>query len=44
VARSTEAKALGINMVQPMFSMRQFYRQDGVVFCLNYALYGSKNY
>jgi len=41
VARTTEAKALGIKMGQPMFQIRDLCRQNNVaVFSSNYALYG----
>lgn len=41
VARTTEAKALGIKMGQPMFQIRDLCRDNDVaVFSLNYALYG----
>ena len=41
VARSNEAKALGIPMGEPLFKLRSLIRQRGVaVFSSNYALYG----
>lgn len=41
VARTTEAKALGIKMGQPMFQIRDLCRENQVaVFSSNYALYG----
>lgn len=41
VARTAEAKALGIKMGQPMFQIRDLCRQNNVaVFSSNYALYG----
>jgi DNA polymerase V len=41
VARSEEAKALGIKMGQPVFELRQLIRQHQVqVYSSNYALYG----
>tara|TARA_R110002124_G_scaffold16882_7_gene71451 strand:- start:14090 stop:15373 length:1284 start_codon:yes stop_codon:yes gene_type:complete len=41
VARTTEAKALGIKMGQPMFQIRDLCRDNKVaVFSSNYALYG----
>lgn len=41
IARSSEAKALGIQMGTPYFKIRQQLRQDNVaVFSSNYALYG----
>lgn len=42
VARSPEAKALGIKMGQPVFEIRDLIRRHGVkVFSSNYALYAS---
>ncbi len=42
VARTPEAKALGIRMGEPYFKMRELCRAEGVrVFSSNYALYGS---
>jgi DNA polymerase V len=42
VARTVEAKALGIRMGEPYFKMRELCRAEGVrVFSSNYALYGS---
>jgi DNA polymerase V len=42
VARTAEAKALGIRMGEPYFKMRELCRTEGVrVFSSNYALYGS---
>lgn len=41
IARSDEAKALGIEMGTPEFMMRELIREHGVVvFSSNYALYG----
>ena len=41
VARTNEAKALGIKMGQPMFQIRDLCRENKVaVFSSNYALYG----
>jgi DNA polymerase V len=41
VARSEEAKALGIPMGEPLFQIRDLIRREGVrVFSSNYALYG----
>ncbi|MBL0511827.1 translesion error-prone DNA polymerase V subunit UmuC [Aeromonas media] len=41
VARSAEAKALGIKMGSPYFQIRQFFEaMGGVWFSSNYALYG----
>lgn len=41
VARTAEAKALGIQMGAPMFLIRDLCRREGVVvFSSNYALYG----
>lgn len=41
IARSNEAKALGIEMGAPFFKIERFARQEGVaVFSSNYALYG----
>lgn len=41
IARSNEAKALGISMGEPAFLREQFFRKHGVrVFSSNYALYG----
>ncbi|WP_461606170.1 Y-family DNA polymerase, partial [Aeromonas allosaccharophila] len=41
VARSAEAKALGIKMGVPYFQIRQFFEAvGGVWFSSNYALYG----
>ncbi len=41
VARSAEAKALGIKMGVPYFQIRQFFEaMGGVWFSSNYALYG----
>ena len=41
VARTSEAKALGIKMGQPWFQIRDLCRDNGVVsFSSNYALYG----
>ena len=41
IARTSEAKALGIRMGEPYFKIRQLCRSKGVrVFSSNYALYG----
>ena len=41
IARSNEAKALGVAMGAPYFKIEQYLRQEGVaVFSSNYALYG----
>ena len=41
IARTAEAKALGIRMGDPWFKMRDLCRREGVrVFSSNYALYG----
>lgn len=41
VARSAEAKKLGIKMGEPLFKIERFLRENGVtVFSSNYALYG----
>lgn len=41
IARSNEAKALGIMMGAPLFKIEKYIRQEGVtVFSSNYALYG----
>src|SRR5689334_13237799 len=41
VARTSEAKALGIKMGQPYFMIRDLCRREGVaVFSSNYTLYG----
>ena len=41
IARSNEAKALGIPMGEPYFKMRDLAKANGVVVCSsNYALYG----
>ncbi len=41
IARSNEAKALGIRMGEPFFKVRTFFRKHGVRFLSsNYALYG----
>jgi DNA polymerase V len=41
VARTTEAKALGIRMGEPFFKMRDLCRREGVaVYSSNYTLYG----
>ncbi len=41
IARSNEAKALGIAMGEPAFKRERFFRASGVrVFSSNYALYG----
>ena len=40
IARSNEAKALGIRMGAPWFQVREFARQEGIVaYSSNYALY-----
>ena len=42
IARTSEAKALGIGMGEPFFKIRDLCRREGVrVFSSNYALYGS---
>ena len=42
IARTSEAKALGIKMGAPYFQMRDLCRSKGVrVFSSNYALYGT---
>lgn len=41
IARSPEAKALGVGMGVPAFKQKDFFRRNGVhVFSSNYALYG----
>lgn len=41
IARSAEAKALGIKMGDPLFKSERFFREKGVhIFSSNYALYG----
>lgn len=41
IARSNEAKALGIKMGEPYFKMRELAKANGVAVCSsNYALYG----
>ncbi len=41
IARSAEAKKLGIKMGDPLFKFDRFFREHGVhVFSSNYALYG----
>ena len=41
IARSNEAKALGIPMAAPEFQWKQFFKENNVsVFSSNYALYG----
>ena len=41
VARTSEAKALGIRMGAPMFTIRDLVKREGVVvFSSNYTLYG----
>jgi DNA polymerase V len=41
IARSNEAKALGIKMGAPFFQNRDLFRKKGVRFCSsNYSLYG----
>src|SRR5208282_1664529 len=41
IARSKEAKALGVDMGKPFFQVREELEQKGVfVFSSNYALYG----
>ena len=45
IARSEEAKALGIKMGEPFFQRRDFLQENGVaVFSSNYALYGSMSH
>jgi DNA polymerase V len=44
IARTAEAKALGIKMGDPFFKIREQCRRDGVrVFSSNYTLYGDMN-
>ena len=41
IARSNEAKALGVQMGAPYFKIEQYAKQEGItVFSSNYALYG----
>ncbi|MGZ6518109.1 MAG: Y-family DNA polymerase, partial [Bacteroidia bacterium] len=41
IARSNEAKSLGIKMGAPYFKIQQYAKQEGIaVFSSNYALYG----
>ena len=41
IARSAEAKVLGIKMGDPLFKNERFFREKGVhIFSSNYALYG----
>lgn len=41
IARSNEAKALGIEMSQPLHLVRQQYWRSGVIICsANFPLYG----
>lgn len=41
IARSEEAKVLGVGMGEPAFKREEFFRQNGVrIFSSNYALYG----
>ena len=41
IARSNEAKALGIKMGQPIFQCKELVAREGVhVFSSNYSLYG----
>lgn len=45
VARSKEAKALGIKMGQPIFELKEHVRRHGLVVCSsNYALYGDLSF
>jgi DNA polymerase V len=45
VARTAEAKALGLKMGQPYFQVRDFLHQEGVaVFSSNYTLYGEMSH
>lgn len=45
IARSAEAKKMGIKMGDPLFKYEQYYRQNGVlVFSSNYALYGDMSH
>ncbi|MCU4178596.1 Y-family DNA polymerase [Bosea sp. BH3] len=45
VARTAEAKALGIKMGAPMFSIRDLCKREGVVvFSSNYTLYGDMSH
>jgi len=44
IARSNEAKALGIPMGAPAFEYRKTFRDNNIeVFSSNYALYGSEH-
>ena len=41
IARSNEAKALGIKMGEPAFKSRDIFKRNGIhVFSTNFALYG----
>jgi len=45
IARSNEAKALGIGMGDPYFKKKAFLKQHGVqIFSSNYALYGDLSF
>jgi DNA polymerase V len=45
VARSKEAKALGIKMGQPIFELREYVEKHDLVVCSsNYALYGDMSF
>lgn len=45
VARSKEAKVLGIKMGQPIFELREYVEKHGLVVCSsNYALYGDMSF
>ncbi len=45
VARSPEAKALGIKMGQPIFELREYVEKHGLIVCSsNYALYGDMSH
>ncbi len=45
VARSKEAKALGVKMGQPIFELRDLVQNHGLVVCSsNYALYGDMSF
>ncbi|MHB9376212.1 Y-family DNA polymerase (plasmid) [Pseudomonas amygdali pv. morsprunorum] len=45
VARTTEAKALGVKMGEPYFKIRNFLEENGVaIFSSNYALYGEMSH
>jgi len=44
VARTAEAKALGIRMGEPFFKIRDLCQRGAVVFSSNYALYGDMSW